>query len=409
MAPGKLLAGTGESDPRAMAMGRAQTAVAQNTEAYMWNPANLGLDLANKNKMTISAFAVGFRIGNNLLGISDYNYYNGRVFTANDKAKFLDLFGSDKSLSGSVDGEARALGIQYQNYAVNFEFSGGGFIEVPKEIFDVVLSPSAYVLGGQSIKARGDGSGNALLTIAASGGFPIKNFLPNLFHEFSVGASVKYIHGYSQVTMKDLSASVEQGDSLIVHARYAGRQSDGGTGVGFNFGVAAQINKRWSAGLSVQNIYSQIKWKSNSKIHEADFAVRSEDLFEATKKKNQTSSDTTYRGRAYTTTLPSILHAGAAYQMDKKTLFAFDYEQFLDHQKGKTHPRLAAGAEFRTWEHVCLRTGMSVGGDNRGFNIAGGVGFILGKTAIDVATNNLEGLIILRRFSFALSVKVAIQ
>jgi hypothetical protein len=407
--PVKAFAGAGESDPRAMAMGRAQTAVAQNTEAYMWNPANLGIDYANKNKLTLNVFAFGFRIGNNVMGISDYNHYNGRAFTTTDKKNFLGLFGSDHSLDGSADGEARALGIQYRNYALNFEFGGGGFIQVPKEIFNVVLSPDAYAINGQNINARGNASGNALFTVAASAGFPIRNFLPGIFKEFSVGGSVKYIQGLAQYTMSNLNATVQQSDSLIVHARYGGQQSTGGSGMGLNFGITGQINKRWSVGLAIQNIYSKINWKTKTKDREADLTVNSADLFGATKKKNRTNSDTTYLGNPYTTKLPSILRVGAGYQMDKKTLFAFDYEQFLTKQSGKTYPRVAAGAEFHTWDKVYLRTGMSLGGDNRGFNVSGGAGFLLGKTSIDLATNNLEGLIILRRFSFALSLKVALQ
>jgi hypothetical protein len=61
--------------------------------------------------------------------------------------------------------------------------------------------------------------------------------------------------------------------------------------------------------------------------------------------------------------------------------------------------------EYRPQYRIAWRSGFSIGGDNRGFNWAGGVGFYWTHIRFDLATNNLEGLLTLKRFSLSMGLK----
>ncbi|HNI10887.1 MAG TPA: hypothetical protein PLL93_07060, partial [bacterium] len=126
-----------------------------------------------------------------------------------------------------------------------------------------------------------------------------------------------------------------------------------------------------------------------------------EDIFNAKKK----SVDTTIYGGQYSTRLPGMLRAGVGYQLDKEWLLAGDIEVILHNAPGNVTPRIAVGAENHRWRKVILRSGLSVGGVNQGLDMALGAGFLMGKTILDVGTNNLEGMISQRSFSFALQIK----
>ena len=412
-----LAGGGGESDARAVAMGRANTAVAENTEAYLWNPANLGMTSKNSSQMILQIFAGGFRVGNNVLSIPNYNKYNGRAFSSKDKKDFLDLFGGDRSLHANGDAEVRLLGFQYRNYSLNIKLDGAGYSTVPKDIFDMALSN--YDVGSKKLEGNGNGGGDAFLNVSMSAGYPIKNVFSNVIKEMSAGMTLKYVKGFGNFNISDLHGIVEKSDSIITHGSYVTRESRGGSGFGIDLGIAAKIDRRWTVGLSVMNIVSQMTWSKQNKLRQGSFSVRADDVFDIdfrdskkdslSSQYNSDKSDTSYSIGSYSRRLPMILRVGAGYQYNKRLLLTGDIEHFLNNVSGTTVPRIAAGAEYRTSDHVLLRGGMSLGGDNRGFNVSGGAGFLWGKTTIDIGTNNLESLIVLRRFSFALNVKTILR
>lgn len=395
----------GESDARAVGMGRAQTAIAENTEAYYWNPANLGINYKLKPKLTIYAIGFGVRVANNVFSSAAYNHYNGKKLTVKDKKTILKSFGGDPTFDFNGDAEVRALGVQYRNYSFAVGVGGGARLNTPKEVFDIILSPDPYTIGSKDLRADGKGGGDAIVHVALAGGFPVHIFEKNI-REIAVGTTVQYYYGIQHVNLSELFGHIEKSDSVNAIGRVRAQHAAGGNGFGVNFGISAQITKDWFAGISCQNLFSNIAWSTEAKQTQADYSVRSDDIFGV--KKNKQSSDTTINKESISTEMPRILRVGAGYQITSKILLAMDFEHYLNSVAGKASPRLSTGAEFKTAKNLLLRTGMSVGGDNRGFNLAGGLGWIIGKTTINIATNNLEGIVTGRRFSFSLDVKVSV-
>lgn len=400
-----IFGGNGDGDPRAMGMARANTAVAENTEAYLWNPANLGLASLRKNNFTINILSAGFRLNNNVLTIPDYNKYNGKTLSEKDQKDILDLFGGDNSLDFNGDFTARAASIQYMNYALDFSIEGNGFARMPKEVVEIMFN--GYELGSSRLSPQGGGGGNLFFSLGASAGFSLKDKLSVSVKDLSAGLSLKYYHGFTQSTVKDLYAFVEQSDSIISRGRLNILESHGGNGFAADAGLAVQFDDRWSAGLCLQNAFSSIAWSSRNKKRVAEYSVRTNDFLNI--ENDLVHSDSTIDGKSYSRKLPMILRVGAGFKVDPTTLLTMDFEHFLTEEHGDAVPRIAAGAEFQTSSTVYVRTGMSVGGDNRGFNLAAGGGFVFGRYRLDLATNNLESIIKLRRFSFAVGCKVVIR
>lgn len=399
----------GDSDARALSLARANLVTADETDAFLWNPANLGLKSSLKrSKVVVNILSFGFSAGNNVVGYLDYTKYNGKTWDDKDKKNILDLFGSDNRLNGAGGGQAR-IGVRYLNYSFNVMFDGDAYVSAPKKLFQIALSPDGYSVGSEEVNTHGRGGGHAVLQLGASAGYSIRQYLPwRTFDDVSVGISLKYLRGFFNGTLDKARVNITESDSLITRGSYELLTSRGGNGFSADLGVTAQINKQWSAGVSVQNLFSTVVWNGQNEKHFGWYAVNSANLLDIKDDAEDTSN--TIKTGSYSTYLPIIVRLGAAYQLNKTITLVGVAEHFLRTKYiAKAVPRVAAGAEFQTSKTVSLRTGMSIGGDSRGFNLAGGAGFRLGKWMLDIGTTNLEGFLTWRRFSFATSVKLVVR
>ncbi len=92
----------GEEDARAVGMARAHVAIAENTEAAIWNPAALGIASRNPGRLVVNFLSFGVRVGNNIFSIPEYNKFNGGVWDEKDKKDILKLFKGEDRLSATA-------------------------------------------------------------------------------------------------------------------------------------------------------------------------------------------------------------------------------------------------------------------------------------------------------------------
>lgn len=398
--PSLVYAG-GEDDARAVGMARAQVAITENTEAPLWNPAALGIASRNPGRFVVNFLSFGVRAGNNILSIPQYNKYNGTVWDESDKRKIVKLFDGEDRLSASGDGVARALSVQYRQFAFDMSFVSAGHAEVPREVADFFLTD--YVVGEETISPNGKLRGDMFLSTGLSAGLSLKKWIRVPWRELAGGITLRYYRGFQHAHSKELGAHIEESDSIISHGSYDLVTAKGGNGFGADIGFLAEINEQWSVGLSAQNIISTVSWTQGAERRVGEYHVRSSGVIQL--EDDWESSDSTVSTKSFSSTLPAILRLGAGYRLNSTMLFAGDVEAFLNSVSGKTTPRAAVGMEYRPQFLIAWRTGFSIGGDNRGFNWSGGVGFYTKRFRIDLATNNLEGLLTLNRFSFAFGFK----
>jgi hypothetical protein len=103
----------------------------------------------------------------------------------------------------------------------------------------------------------------------------------------------------------------------------------------------------------------------------------------------------------FSTSLPTALRMGAAFQLDKyldgnfpgTMLIGFDYNQGFNDQPGNsTVPRFSIGAEWKPMDWIpFIRTGFSFGGVDM-FGWAFGIGINAGILKLDFATRDFHYL-----------------
>jgi hypothetical protein len=103
----------------------------------------------------------------------------------------------------------------------------------------------------------------------------------------------------------------------------------------------------------------------------------------------------------FETQLPTTIHIGCALQLGgpefaqsfPNVLLALDYSQgFNDMPGNSTKPRLSVGMEFKPLGWLPLRSGISVGGVDKG-SWAFGFGFRFGPFGINAATEDILSLL----------------
>jgi hypothetical protein len=391
----------GEEDARAVGMARAQVAVAENTEAGLWNPAALGIASRNPGKWVINFASFGFRVGNNIFSIPQYNKYNGGVWDEEDKKDILKLFKGEDRFAATGDAAARALSVQFKQMSVDFTFSSTGNSEIPREMVDVLLND--FVVGEKTVTPNGNVQGDVLFSTGLSAGQSLKKWIPVAWRDLSIGGTLRYYSGLTHVHSRRLDARIQQSDSLISSGAYDILESQGGGGASFDVGLLAEIDEKWSAGLTLHNLFSGISWTRKTKRSQGSYTVATDGIINL--EDDLETEDTVIKGKSFTRSLPSIVRAGVGYRAGAEWLLAGDIEYFINDVKGESTPRAAIGMEYRPQYRIAWRSGFSIGGDNRGFNWAGGVGFYWTHIRFDLATNNLEGLLTLKRFSLSMGLK----
>lgn len=400
-----------ESDARAMGMGGAQTALARSTEAYLWNPANLGLQDQGTGKIAIAG-ASGFQAGTNTFSVVDYFVYNGSKIKTEDWEDILDKIHNEDFVNANIDFQWQFFSVRYLNYAFSLSKQSNGAARVPREFFDIGFKATTDVfeIGEEQINLTARGRNDEFLVWNFSGGFSLNRFFGEYVKDASAGLTLKYLNGLQSHDLRKARAVIEESDGIRSSGLYRYFESDGGNGFAMDLGLVTKISSKWTVGMSFQNLFNSISWSSKSKRHDGFYIVDGDDGNSLIENFFEDNKDSTTHVDSYSTNLPVILRIGTNYRVRYGLNVTADYEVFMtDPYQMEPEPRLGTGIEYWAQDFVAVRGGMTVGGGNRGFNLTAGVGFkIRDRVKIDFALGNLEGIFNLQRFSAALGAKVEI-
>jgi len=376
--------GWGESNPRAIAMGGAYTALAKNLEAPYWNPANLGLS-TNKG-FSINMFNVGVGLRNNSFSLSDYNKYNGKFLTDGDKEDILNSIPAD-GLSLDVLAEASVLNFSFGSLAVTYKGYAATKANLDRDPFELLFYGNAvkHDVSLSNTASEGYGIGDAAFSYGYS---------PMVWSdgELSVGASAHYLRGIAYQKILEAQGGVSTTDSGFVGSgQMTMRTALGGSGFAFDGGLAVRFKKDWLFSAAWQNIYSKLIWNNDTEetfftfdmqpitIESAADSTASDSLV--------TSNDTTYSVGSFSSDLPSVVKLGLAREYDKLT-WAVDWTQAITIRPGQgINPRVSAGIEYRPISQIPLRAGMALGG-SLGSTFSAGFGLYFGPYHFDLGVAN---------------------
>jgi len=374
----------GESNPRAMAMGGAYTALGFGHEAAGYNPANLGL--SKTNSFSLDIFSVGVSLKNNSFSLADYNKYTGAFLSDDDKDAIIDKIPSE-GLKLNLLTEAAGLNFAVGRLAFNFRGLGASKINLDRDPFELLLYGNAVKSEVTLSDTRGEAW--AIADGALSYGHRLMQWAGG---ELAVGGSFHYLYGiaHEKITYAKGNVSTTT-DGFVGDGQMIVRSSLGGSGMAFDLGVAMVFAEKWVFSASWQNMYSRINWNRDNEEMLFTFhmdPINYDNLAdEEISDSLVTSTDTTYDVAGFTSTLPSVIKLGIS-RSYKKLTWALDWEQGVSSGASQAvTPRIAAGLEYRLVGFFPVRIGTAFGGD-RGTIYSTGFGFKFGPFRLDTAIAN---------------------
>ena len=419
---GTLIYGQGGAygilDPVSAGMGNTYTANSRGIYAIGHNPANLAFNNNNdivEFNTVLPIPSITMLMGTDFISISEYNYFFGgveengktvgRYLTDDDKTRLKNLFANGGTILSdlSIDYLSVAVYLKPQIGTIAFKMSDnfGFYTHLPAQLSDLALEGnplgSAYNFGDASM------DGQYLRTYSLSYARQIPEIPQTIFKKVSVGFTLNFISGFAMVKSERIGTSFEtkengnieaKGDNLIyaafsndfgvkydfdsidVESNMGAFPEPAGSGFGLDLGFAAQLDDVLSFGLSITGIGS-MTWDKNVAEYSSDVAMVINDLTDQ-EVRDSLADLLTGKGKrvdSYETDLPTALHLGVTYQLDKAPfiksfpgtlLIALDYNQgFNNVARNSKVARWSLGFEWRPWKVFPIRTGFSFGGKDK--------------------------------------------
>lgn len=293
-------------DGVSLGLGGAYTALARETEAIYWNPANLALYDTINPRINIKPYSFYGGFDNNALTIDLYNKYNGKYLTATDKKEILDAIPDNGfKLLGKVD--ASALGISYRNFGFSIEANGAMKGSLSKNVFDIILNGNIRTDSVYNFSSSGYGFGLARFNFSYGRVIAKNRFLLLPFgrsiklRQVNAGATLSILRGIGYVNLIDSNARLELfNGGFNAPSRFRVRESRGGWGVGLDLGFSMVTETQWCAGFALDNALSTIRWSKEAKERTEQFDLRQlrflDELSDLKMDDYRTSTDKTIRG-----------------------------------------------------------------------------------------------------------------
>jgi hypothetical protein len=375
---------SGLSSGRSVGMAGAYSQAARGVESAFWNPANLGFSKRSDRSLTI--LSLGVNAHNNSFTLDQYNKYNGRFLSTEDKETILDLIPAE-GLDAAMEAEALGFGLCWGNLAFTISGRGTSDLMLPKDPIEVLFFGNE--INDTVLISDSDGETFASMDLGVSYG---RTVWKKGQKEILCGMSARYVRGilYQKVTQAQGELfTLETG--INGDGDFAVRSARGGKGYGLDLGLTFKYDPHWSFGLSLANLVSQIKW--DKKTEEKGYTIEIDSLLADSFDMDSLVADESYTEAIdpFTTRVPTLIRFGAAYQ-GQRSLLTFDLAQGFKEGMG-VHKGLKAslGTEYRMWRILDVRGGISIGG-GEGVTIATGVGLNLGSYQLDLGLAIQQGL-----------------
>jgi hypothetical protein len=377
----------GQLTARGLGMGGAYTALARGVHAPDWNPANLGLP--DNPSFSLTLVSAGIGIENNSATLDLYNHYAVDSYWDPDEvANLLDQI-PDDGLEADVSASARVFSFSAGHFALTLGLDAGGNARLDKTFFNIPLAGTrlntVYSFGNTRAAALG------IARVGLSFGKPVD---VDFAKAFALGGTVHFDGGGYGRSEKVEALLSTKDYGIDLDGGYDARYGLCMNALGFDAGLAAQMNDRWTLSLGIKNLIGSMHW--NKEVEEAFGYFRGDSIDALNigdiekddstgsymKNSPYVDSSWTVEGKSFSTRLPVEIRAGAAYR-DGDVALTIDYAQgFEDGPWTTTRPRIAIGTEWRKIGWLPLRMGVAVGG-RTGIGTSVGFGLRLGSFCLD--------------------------
>jgi len=375
---------SGLSFGRSVGMGGAYTQIARGVESVFWNPANLGFSKGSEKSLMI--FSLSVNAYNNSFNLKNYNQYNGKFLTTDDKQTILNSI-PEEGLKVSLFTDILAIGLSWGNFALTISGRGTSDLLFPKDPIHVLFFGNE--INDTILFSGSDGEVFASVDLGLSYG---RSIWKKGEKEIMCGINTRYIRGLVYQNVKEAQGEVFALETGVDgEGDFALQSAQGGKGYGLDFGLALKCKQNWTFGISFINLTNQIKW--DEKTEEKRYRVQIDSLLAEDFDVDSLVVEDSYTADIdpFTTRVPILIHLGVAYQ-GNRTLLAFDLKQGIKEAMGVSRKlRASLGAEYRLLSWLDIRGGISLGG-NEGVTIANGLGLNLGAYHLDIGMAMQKGL-----------------
>lgn len=431
----------GSSDARSMSMGKS-FASSFGLMAIGKNPANVYQDSASVTEfiLPIPVPNISLSLGSNFISIDDYNYYfgtkvigndgktYGRELTETDKKNLKEIFKDGGSIYSDISFQLIGVKIQPSKnfgaigFSITDRFSSN--LTLPKSLIDLGLDGNLpnQVYNFSDTKFKAWWLRKTSFTYS-------REF--DLLKGISIGASVNLVSGYFYIGVEKVNTELKTGDANVITGKgdflaYSAFSKDfnvkynfdnkpkkdfsftafpepSGSGVGFDFGIAAKINESISVALSITDIGS-IEWKNDVAQFSSNAPIYLDDITNKEQIDTLTSRLTGKDNGKYISSLKTdmatALHIAIAWSNRSsnvrsagRMLAVLELHQGFNEQPGNYKTtRLVAGLDYSPTKAIGLRTGFSIGGFDK-FGWALGLGFDLGLLEFNIGTPDFQNVL----------------
>lgn len=361
--------------PRSLSLADAYTTQARGAEVFGWNPANLGLSGNPKFSLDYGIIPLVpfpmLQLSNNSISPNLlYNhFFTGKYLDTKDKEELLNYF-PDNGLVFNPLVQMRLLNLSIKSWAITLGIEVTGKVVAPKELFHFAFFGNEF---GEPIDlSKTDLQLQSVATVGLAHGWQMNNipFIKDHVEQFAVGMSAKALLGLGYAGFEDLTAKLTTyTDKVVAQGNLFGKAGIGGVGFALDLGAAAQINKRLSAGLALNNLFGFINWDlgPTKVIHYSiDLEIPSDQLEKADSLLEASLRDTSYGSSAFTTNYPAYLLLGGEYRVFDNLKVMASYRQAFSRDFAMdVVPMLSTGVEYRPLNWLPLRFGLAFGGNER--------------------------------------------
>lgn len=369
----------------ALGMGNNFTAAARGFTAMSWNPALLAASSNSGASMTLLTTFGGAGIGP--IELSDISDYSDRVVPENVKREWLGRVAPGSAERGTINADLTWGAAQIGRFGMQVSSSVRTVADLSRDVLQLVLfgnvddngDPATLDFAGSSLDLA------AYTTFALGYAHPFE-VVPGA--RLLLGATAKYTVGHIVVT-GDESRGTAGADGFDIAFPIVNSVIDpdsftlnNGGGFGFDVGAALEMGP-WTFGAVVENVANTFEWRAEDlRYRPLTLEAGEAELIADTEEQPMENAPEQLREHVADLGFRTQFKLGAAYQLREDVLLSAD-ARHGGNDGIVTGPttHVGAGVEYRPIPWLPLRAGgavISLGEDNAGFQVAGGVGADLG-------------------------------
>ncbi len=369
----------------ALGMGHNFTAAARGYGAVAWNPALLAASGNSAASMTLLTGLSGVGIGP--IGLDDIADYSDTLVPDAVKQEWLARVPAGGGERGTINADLTWGAAQIGRFGFQATSSLRTVADLSRDVLQLVLFGN---VDGNGDPATLDFAGSTLdlagyTTLAFGYAHPFQ-VAPDA--RLLIGLTGKYTIGHILVSGDDSQGSADiDGFDLAFPMVNTVIDPDSftlnnGTGVGLDVGVALELGA-WTFGAAVQNVTNTFEWDVDKlRYRPLSLLARDAEFVGDTEEQPLANAPDSVQQRAEDLGFGTSFGIGASYQAKENLLVTADLRRGSEDGilAGPTG-HLGAGVEYRPVAWLPLRAGaaaVSVGEDNSGFQVGGGIGVNLG-------------------------------